>query len=274
MIKSVLTIAGSDSSGGAGIQADLKAFAANGVYGASVITAVTAQNTTGVFAIESLSKEMVEAQLDAVFKDLDITAVKIGMVADEEIMAVIAKALKNYKPEFVVIDPVMVSTTGHTLLDQEQIDALKAILLPLATVITPNLQEAEVLANRKITTFEDMQKVATMLAKEVNTTVLLKGGHFPLEVDGTLKSIDVLSTGTSFTSDWIETDSTHGTGCTLSAAICAQLANGNSLKAAIKKGKGYVHQGILHAYQVGAGSNPIHHFYDYWKERNYGKINQ
>ncbi|MCL2560652.1 MAG: bifunctional hydroxymethylpyrimidine kinase/phosphomethylpyrimidine kinase [Turicibacter sp.] len=261
----VLTIAGSDSSGGAGIQADLKSFAANGVYGASVITAITAQNTTGVFAIEPLSNEIIKAQLDAVFTDLNITGVKVGMVADKKIMHAIAEALTTYTPPFIVIDPVMVSTTGHTLLDEDQIDTLKTTLLPLATVITPNLQEAEVLSNQNITSLADMQNVANALANEIGTLVLLKGGHFPLEQAGKLISIDVLSTGETFLGDWIETNSTHGTGCSLSSAISAQLARGKSLTEAIKTGKDYVHQGIKQAHKIGAGSNPIHHFHPYWE---------
>ena len=263
--NAVLTIAGSDSSGGAGIQADLKSFAANGVYGASVITAITAQNTTGVNAVEPLSKNIVKAQLDAVFSDLNIIGVKIGMVADKEIMEIIAQTITAFQPKFVVIDPVMVSTTGHTLLAEDQIEELKTILLPLALVITPNLEEAEVLMKQKVTSFEQMQDAAQKLAKEIGTKVLLKGGHIPLEQAGILKSIDVLSTGETFIRDWIETDSTHGTGCSLSAAICANLSKGLSLEDAIKKGKDYVHQGITHSYKVGDGSNPIHHFYHYWE---------
>jgi len=266
MIKSVLTIAGSDSSGGAGIQADLKSFAANGAYGASVITAITAQNTTGVYAVEPLNKVIVKAQLDAVFTDLNIEAVKIGMVADKAIMNIIAEAIHTYQPSFVIIDPVMVSTTGHSLLAEDQIEALKTRLLPLATLITPNLQEAEVLMKRKITSFEDMQKVAKLLAEETGTNVLLKGGHFPLEQARTLKAIDILSTGIIFESDWIETGATHGTGCSLSSAICAQLAKGKTLEDAIRISKNYVHNGILNAQQVGSGSNPIHHFHQFWKE--------
>lgn len=265
MMKSVLTIAGSDSGGGAGIQADLKSFAANGVYGASVITAITAQNTLGVFGIEALSPQIIEAQLEAVFSDLAIAGVKIGMVADEAIMKLIAAAIQKAKPAVVVVDPVMVSTTGHTLLDLSQIQALKTVLLPLATVITPNIQEAEVLLDRKITTFDEMKAAAADLAKEIGALVLLKGGHFPVQEEQTKKSVDVLSTGATFEREWIVTGSTHGTGCSLSSALCAQLAKGETLENAIVKAKDFVHQGISHSFKVGEGSNPIHHFHGLWK---------
>ncbi|MCL1989480.1 MAG: bifunctional hydroxymethylpyrimidine kinase/phosphomethylpyrimidine kinase [Defluviitaleaceae bacterium] len=264
--QTVLTIAGSDSGAGAGIQADLKSFAAHEVYGASVITAITAQNTTGVTAIEALSPEIVKAQLDAVFTDLNIVGVKVGMVTDQSIMQLIADAIQTYQPKYVVVDPVMVSTTGHTLLEADQIEALTTILLPLATVITPNLQEAEVLLGYKITSFEDMKVAAKALAEITGTNVLIKGGHFPFEQNGRKKSIDVLSTGETFTKDWIETSATHGTGCSLSSAICANLAKELSLIHAIDGAKYYVHQGIEHAYQVGHGSSPIHHFYDFWED--------
>lgn len=265
-MKSVLTIAGSDSGGGAGIQADLKTFAANGVYGASVITAITAQNTLGVFGIEALSPAIIEAQLEAVFSDLSVAGVKVGMVADQSIMHMIAAAIQKYKPEVVVIDPVMVSTTGHTLLETEQIHALKTVLLPLATVITPNIQEAEVLLDRKITTFEEMKQACHDLANEVGTLVLLKGGHFPVMDGEQKKSIDVLSNGASFEQEWLITGSTHGTGCSLSSAICAQLAKGEPLERAIQKAKAFVHTGIARSYVVGGGSNPIHHFHALWKD--------
>ena len=261
----VLTIAGSDSSGGAGIQADLKAFAANGIYGASVITAITAQNTTGVFAIHPLDADIVRAQLEAVFSDLNVIGVKIGMVADQQIMRVIADAIKKYQPQTLIVDPVMVSTTGHTLLKPDQIDTLKATLLPLATLITPNLQEAEVLLGRSITTFSQMQQAANVLAETFETHVLLKGGHFPLEQDGKRTSVDILSTGVTFTSDWIDSGATHGTGCSLSAAICATMAKGQTLNDAIQIAKNYVHRGIAQAYPVGCGSQPIHHFHTFWE---------
>ena len=265
MIKSVLTIAGSDSGGGAGIQADLKSFAANGVYGASVITAITAQNTLGVSAVEALSAKIVNAQLEAVFSDLSIEAIKIGMVADQEIMHVIAKAIDQFRPSFVVIDPVMVSTTGHRLLEIDQIEVLKKVLLPLATVVTPNLQEAEVMLGKEIRTMDEMKAACQALAAQFDTNVLLKGGHFPLERNDEKFSIDILSSGETFESDWIETDSTHGTGCSLSSALCANLAKGENLIQAVANAKDFVHEGIRQAFAVGEGSNPIHHFHQLWK---------
>jgi len=265
-MKSVLTIAGSDSSAGAGIQADLKSFAANGVFGASVITAITAQNTQGVLDIETLSPKIIQAQIQAVVSDLNIEGIKIGMVADQAIIHTIASSIRDIKPKVLVVDPVMVSTSGHILLEENQINTLKTQLLPLATLITPNIQEAQVLLKRKITSFEEMQAACMDLANEIGTLVLLKGGHFPVEINGQKTSVDVLSTGEIFESYWIETQATHGTGCSLSSAICANLAKGMSMNLAIKQAKDFVHQGILHSYKIGQGANPIHHFHALWKD--------
>jgi hydroxymethylpyrimidine/phosphomethylpyrimidine kinase len=263
-MKTVLTIAGSDSGGGAGIQADLKSFAANEVYGASVITAITAQNTTGVYDVYPIPSSVVKSQLEAVFSDLDIQAVKIGMVSDIDIMNVISDVLIKYKPKYVVLDPVMVSTTGHTLLQQDQIDSLKSKLFSLATIITPNISEAEVLLDRKIKTFDDMKLASYELHKKYNCYVLLKGGHFPIRDGENVKSIDVLSNGEMFEMDWINTTSTHGTGCSLSSAIASNLAKGHSISKSIENAKKYVNNGIANSYKVGQGNNPIHHFYKYW----------
>ena len=264
-MRTVLTIAGSDSSGGAGIQADLKSFSANGVYGASVITAITAQNTTGVYDVYPLPASIVKSQLEAVFSDLDIQAVKIGMVSDIDIMNVISDTLIKYKPKYVVLDPVMVSTTGHTLLQNDQIKSLKSKLFPLATIITPNISEAEVLLDRKIKTFEDMRSAAYDLHKEFNCYVLLKGGHFPIRDNEKVKSVDVLSNGEMFEKDWINTTSTHGTGCSLSSAIASNLSKDNSISKSIENAKEYVNKGIANSYKVGKGNNPIHHFHKYWE---------
>lgn len=263
-MKTVLTIAGSDCSGGAGIQADLKSFCANGVYGASVITAITAQNTTGVYDVYPLPPSIVKSQLEAVFSDLDIQCVKIGMVSDIDIMSVIRDALIKYKPKHVVLDPVMVSTTGHTLLQKDQIDSLKFKLFSISTIITPNISEAEVLLNKKIKTFDDMKCASYDLHKKYNCYVLLKGGHFPVVDCEKTKSIDVLSNGEIFEMDWINTTSTHGTGCSLSSAIAANLAKGNSISKSIENAKEYVNKGIYNSYKIGKGNNPIHHFYKYW----------
>ena len=263
-MKTVLTIAGSDCSGGAGIQADLKSFSANGVYGASVITAITAQNTTGVYDVYPLPPSIVKSQLEAVFSDLDIQSVKIGMVSDIDIMNVIREVLMKYRPKNIVLDPVMVSTTGHTLLQQDQIDSLKSKLFSLATIITPNISEAEVLLNRKIKTFDDMKSASYELHKKYNCYVLLKGGHFPIKDGENVKSVDVLSNGEMFEMDWINTTSTHGTGCSLSSAIASNLAKGQSISKSIENAKKYVNKGIANSYKVGKGNNPIHHFYKYW----------
>jgi hydroxymethylpyrimidine/phosphomethylpyrimidine kinase len=266
MTKHVLTIAGSDSGGGAGIQADLKTFAATGVYGLSVITAITAQNTLGVQAVESLSASIVAQQLESVFSDIRIDAVKIGMVADRAIIEEIASALRRYKPSIVVVDPVMVSTSGHSLLDPAQIDALRTILFPLCSLLTPNLHEAALLYGEPIASHAQMPEAASELARTFGCDVLLKGGHLPLdEVDGKPKSIDYLSDGTTFRSEWIDSRHTHGTGCSLSSAIAAYWARGFDQAEAIRLAKNFVTEGIRHAYPVGQGAGPIHHFHEMWK---------
>jgi len=265
-VKHVLTIAGSDSGGGAGIQADLKTFAALGTYGLSVITSITAQNTLGVQAVEPLSASIVAAQLEAVFADIRIDAVKIGMVADRAIIEAIAATLRKYKPGIVVLDPVMVSTSGHTLLAQDQIDALRNVLFPLCDLLTPNLHEAALLYGAPIDSHASMARAASELAATFGCSVLLKGGHLPTEgTDGTQASIDYLSDGTTFKGEWIESRHTHGTGCSLSSAIAALWAKGFSREEAIARAKVYVTEGIRHAYAVGQGSGPIHHFYALWR---------
>lgn len=261
MIKQVLTIAGSDSGGGAGIQADLKTFAAFGTYGLSVITAITAQNTTGVTGVEIVSPSMIEKQLDAVFQDIRIDAVKIGMVANQESIHAIAAKIRQYQPEIVIVDPVMVSTTGSLLLEREAVDALKEELFPLATLITPNLYEAAVLLNTEITSLPDFRQAAKQLKTLTKGEVLVKGGHAPKEG----KVIDVLSTGATFTADWVETKHDHGTGCSLSSAIAASMAKGRSLQQAVQEAKDFVTEGLRQAYAIGAGSSPIHHFHQLWQ---------
>lgn len=254
-MKHVLTIAGSDSGGGAGIQADLKVFSALGTYGMSVITALTAQNTVGVFGVEWVKPEMVLAQIDAVFQDIRVDAVKIGMVANESIIEAVAEGLKKYHPPFVVLDPVMIAKSGDKLLQDEAIAALKEKLLPLATLITPNLPEAETLLERKITSLEEMKQAAQELSQQYGIHVLVKGGHLQGE------PIDVLSTGRIYSGERIETKHTHGTGCSLSSAIAAYLVRGEELETAVEKAKAYVQEAIRHAFPIGAGHSPIHHFY-------------
>lgn len=262
MIKQVLTIAGSDSGGGAGIQADLKTFSAFGTYGLSVITAITAQNTMGVTGVEVIDSSLVEKQLDAVFQDIRIDAVKIGMVANQECIQVIAQKLQQYQPNIVIVDPVMVSTTGSLLLEQNAVDALKQNLFPLATLITPNLYEAAVLLQTERENLEDFHQVAQQLKALTSGEVLVKGGHAPKGEQVT----DVLSTGDVFTKERIETPHTHGTGCSLSSAIAASMAKGNSLVSAIQEAKEFVTEGLRQAYSIGSGSSPIHHFHQLWRQ--------
>lgn len=261
MIKHVLTIAGSDSGGGAGIQADLKTFSALGTYGLSVITAITAQNTTGVIGVQVIEPSMIEKQLDAVFQDIRIDAVKIGMVANQESIQVIAKKIRQYQPKIVIVDPVMVSTTGSRLLEQDAVVALRDELFPLATLITPNRYEAAILLDTSVDALEDITKAAQKIKEFTAGEVLVKGGHAPDEE----QAIDVLSTGDTFRAERIKTNHDHGTGCSLSSAIAALMAKGQSLVPAIQEAKEFVTEGLRHAYPIGAGASPIHHFYQLWK---------
>jgi hydroxymethylpyrimidine/phosphomethylpyrimidine kinase len=257
-----LTIAGSDSSGGAGIQADLKSFAALGVYGASAITALTAQNTMGVTAIHDVPPEMVIAQIDAVFSDLDVKAVKIGMVSQPATIRAIVASLDRWKPAHVVVDPVMVATSGAKLLSPEATDLLRETLIPRASVLTPNMPEAAALLEQGEAVSEDEmivqgQKLLALGCK----AVLVKGGH-----GGGAESVDVLVTTdkvVKFSSSRIATRNTHGTGCSLSSAIAAGLARGHDLESAVREAKAFVTSAIAGAdtLGVGRGHGPIDHFY-------------
>jgi hydroxymethylpyrimidine/phosphomethylpyrimidine kinase len=260
-----LTIAGSDSSGGAGIQADLKTFAALGVYGASVITALTAQNTTGVSGIHQVPAEFVTAQIDAVFSDLDVGAVKIGMVAQPASIDAIVKGLERWSPKHVVLDPVMVATSGDRLLAVDAVEALRTRLIPLASVITPNLPEAAALLDEPVATNEagveeQGKRLLTMGCK----AVLIKGGHG----EGA-ESIDYLvgPNGTiALAAPRIATRNTHGTGCSLSSAIAAGLAKGEDMETAVRSAKAWVSAAIAAAdrFSVGRGHGPIHHFQKFY----------
>jgi hydroxymethylpyrimidine/phosphomethylpyrimidine kinase len=267
LIANVLTIAGSDSSGGAGIQADLKTFSALKVYGASVITALTAQNTRAVTAIHDVPPEFVTAQLDAVFDDLAIGAVKIGMLSSPAIIAAVVAALRRHGPRHVVIDPVMVAKSGDRLLREDAVSALKAELLPLATVITPNVPEAAVLLETPPALDEaGMIQAAARLRALGPKAVLLKGGHLERA-----DSIDVLDDGgepLTLAAPRVATRNTHGTGCTLSAAIAALLARGLPLRAAVREAKAYLTAAIRAAdrLHVGHGHGPVHHFHALWRE--------
>jgi hydroxymethylpyrimidine/phosphomethylpyrimidine kinase len=260
-----LSIAGSDSSGGAGIQADLKTFAALGVYGASVITALTAQNTTGVTGIHPVPADFVTAQLEAVFSDLDIGAVKIGMVADVAIIDAIAATLKRVRPRAVVLDPVMVATSGDRLLGAGAVDALKTRLIPLANIVTPNLPEAAALLSEGIASSPDaIEAQGRRLLALGARAVLIKGGHGegPESVDYLLtqNSVETLS------APRIATRNTHGTGCSLSSAIAAGLAKGEDLATAVRNAKAFISAAIASAdrFSVGHGHGPIHHFHRFY----------
>lgn len=260
----VLTIAGSDSGGGAGIQADIKAISATGSFACSAITAITSQNTLGVSAIFPVPLQHVEQQLDAVFSDLHVVAVKVGMLADAEIIRVVTAKILQYQPRFLVVDPVMVATSGDLLLEQAAISTLKQSLLPLADLITPNLPEGAALTGRPIPNNEDdMTHMIADLRQLGAGAILLKGGH--LEQDA--QSTDLLITPDRverLSSKRIATRNTHGTGCTLSSAIASYLAQGNVLHKAVHLGKQYISQAIAHADEldIGQGHGPVHHFFD------------
>lgn len=259
-----LTIAGSDSCGGAGIQADIKSFSANGVYGMSVITAITAQNTQGVFGIQDIYPEMIESQINVIFEDIEVHAVKIGMVSRVESIKAIGRALRGVdKLPQVILDPVMISKSGFKLLSDDAKETLIDELIPLATLITPNLPEAEELLNRKITTIDDMKQAAKDIKKMGAKNVLIKGGH--LESEAT----DLLYDGVNyiiFPQDRINTVHTHGTGCTLSSAIAANLAKGLTIDEAVAEGKKYITGAIKHGFKLGKGVGPTHHFYKLYGE--------
>jgi hydroxymethylpyrimidine/phosphomethylpyrimidine kinase len=260
-----LTIAGSDSSGGAGIQADLKTLAALGVYGASVITALTAQNTQGVSGIHQVPAEFVTAQIDAVFSDLAVRAVKIGMVAHPPVIDAIVAGLARWSPKHVVLDPVMVATSGDRLLAAEAVDALRTKLIPLASVITPNLPEAAALLDEAVAADEaTVEKQGRRLLALGCKTVLIKGGH-----GQGAESIDYLvdSSGViALAAPRVATKNTHGTGCSLSSAIAAGLAKGEGMETAVRSAKAWVSAAIAGAdrFSVGHGHGPIHHFHKFY----------
>ncbi len=252
-----LTIAGSDSGGGAGIQADLKTFQALGVYGASVIAAITAQNTLGVTAVHEVPESVIAAQLDAVASDLGVDGAKTGMLSSASIIATVADRVRHWGLERVlVVDPVMVSKSGARLLREDAVQALTQRLLPLAAVLTPNLPEAEVLLGRRIRSFEEQRQAARDLASLGPRAVVVKGGH--LEGD----PVDVLFDGAEFhtlPARRIDTKSTHGTGCTFSSAIAAQLALGRGVVDAVRAAKAYLHEAIVRAVPLGGGHGPVAH---------------
>lgn len=257
-----MTIAGSDSGGGAGIQADLKTFAAFGVYGTSAITAITAQNTLRVTAVHELPPEMVAAQIDAIVKDIGVDAAKTGMLANASIIEAVAKKVKEHGIEKLVVDPVMVAKSGDPLLRTEAVQALKEKLLPLAYVITPNLPEAEVLVGRELKGEGEIREAAKEIHKMGPKFVVIKGGH------RTGDAIDLLFDGQAFQvfrAERVETPHTHGTGCTFAAGLTACLAKGMTVAEAVMAVKAYIIEALKQAYPVGGGRSPVHHFYHFWK---------
>ncbi|MDE7326183.1 MAG: bifunctional hydroxymethylpyrimidine kinase/phosphomethylpyrimidine kinase [Lachnospiraceae bacterium] len=253
-----LTIAGSDPSGGAGIQADIKTMTAHGVYAMSALTALTAQNTTGVYDIMEVTAPFLAKQLDCIFTDIFPDAVKTGMTASAELIGVIADKLKEHRAVHIVVDPVMVSTSGSRLIDEDAIDALREKLLPLAELITPNIPEAEVLSGRHIATPEDMEQAAKWMQEHFGCNVLVKGGH------QTNTANDVLCVNNRllwFPGQHIDNPNTHGTGCTLSSAIASNLAMGQNLGQAVQNAKDYLSGALLDMLDLGAGSGPLNHMY-------------
>lgn len=262
-MRTALTIAGSDSSGGAGIQADLKTFSAHGLFGMSVIVAVTAQNTQEVIAVQDIEADIIGKQIDAIFQDIDVDVVKIGMVSQVESILTIAEKLKLYRPETIVLDTVMVSKSGYDLLNPESIATLIGELVPLATVVTPNIPEAERMTGQNIDSVEDMERAAKAISKMGAKNVLLTGGHLSGD------AVDVLYDGddvTHYSSPKVQTKNTHGTGCTLSSAIASNLALGLNIKDAIKESKGYIDDVIAHSLDIGKGAGPTNHFYRLYRD--------
>ena len=261
-MKKILSIAGSDCSGGAGIQADLKTFSAHGLFGMSVIVSVVAENTVRVIEIQDVRPDMIQKQIDAIFEDIVPDAVKIGMLSGPDCMAAVAEKLREYKPANVVIDPVMYAKNGCPLMDPESVSTLIREIVPFADVLTPNIPEAEKISGIKIQCVEDMKRAAEIIHRMGCRTVLVKGGH--AEGD----ALDILFDGESFSSfsvPRIDTKNTHGTGCTYSSAIASNLALGMSIDRAVERAKAYVTTAIAHALPIGSGNGPTHHFYDLYR---------
>lgn len=267
-MRKAMTIAGSDSGAGAGIQADLKTFSALGVYASTVITAVTAQNTMGVFGVQDIDPEMVKSQLEAVLSDIGADAVKIGMMSSAESIGFVSEILRQYGVEKVVLDPVITTSTGFVLISSEAISALAQKLLPIAGIVTPNIPEAEILTKTSIKDIEDMKRAARALYKMGVKNVLVKGGH----LSG--KAVDVFYDGSYhlLEAERIDTDNTHGTGCTLSSAIAAYLARGFDMLPAVTKAKEYITGAIRHSFKVGQGHGPVNHFYATWGIKDADKL--
>ena len=258
-MRTALSIAGSDSSGGAGIQADIKTMTMNGVFGMTAITALTAQNTTGVYGIYEVSPQFLANQIDCVFTDIPPRAVKIGMVSSSELIGTIAERLKFYGAKNIVVDPVMVATSGSKLINDEAISSLCSLLLPLATVATPNIPEAELLADMKISSADDMMKAAKIISDKYGCAVLCKGGHELNDANDLLYEDGVY---TWFNGKRINNPNTHGTGCTLSSAIASNLAKGFDLHRSVDRAKKYISGALAAMLDLGRGRGPMNHAFD------------
>ena len=265
-MKKVLSIAGSDCSGGAGIQADLKTFSAHGVFGMSVIVSVVAENTSRVIDIQDVTPDMIKKQIDAVFEDIEVDAVKIGMLSTPDCMKAVAEKIRQYNPANVIIDPVMYAKNGCPLMAETALDSLIKLIIPLADVLTPNIPEAEKISGISISSLADMETSARKIHAMGCKAVVIKGGHF----DG--NPCDVLFDGNQFThfeTTRINTKNTHGTGCTFSSAIAAQLAKGDSVKDAVSSAKAYVTTAIEHSLAIGKGNGPTIIFTSYIKKEDF-----
>ncbi len=261
-MKKVLSIAGSDCSGGAGIQADLKTFSAHGVFGMSVIVSIVAENTSRVIDIQDVTPDMIQKQIDAVFEDIEVDAVKIGMLSTPYCMKAVAEKLRQYKPENIVIDPVMYAKNGCPLMNPNAVDTLIKVVIPCADVLTPNIPEAEKISGMTISSMEDMEAAAKRIYEMGCRNVIVKGGH------AIGNAVDVLYDGRQFyhyETYRINTKNTHGTGCTFSSAIASNLALGLPVPQAVERAKQYVTTAIEHALSIGKGNGPTHHFYDLYR---------
>jgi len=264
--RRVLTIAGSDSGGGAGIQADLKTFAALGCYGMSAVTALTAQNTVGVSGIHPVPPDFAAAQISAVLEDIGADAVKIGMLYSAELIRVVAEQLRKFNAHNIVLDPVMVAQSGDRLLRDDAVGAITEYLMPLADVVTPNIPEAEVLVGRDIRSAADMRQAARDLGRFGSRSILVKGGHREEDDSSDLLYVCREDRFVTLTAERVGSRNTHGTGCTLSSAIAARLARGDTLEGAVRHAKDYISRAIRAGagYTLGRGHGPVHHFFNYW----------
>lgn len=262
----MLSIAGSDCSGGAGIQADLKTFAAHGVFGMSVITSVVAENTFRMSGYQDINPDIIEKQIDDVFNDITPDAVKIGMLSCSDVMNTVSKKIMEWRPRNIVIDPVMYCKNGCRLMSRNAIGTLMSVIIPMADIVTPNISEAEEISGTKICCIDDARKAAACILKACGCrTVVIKGGHYENNEEEKNKAIDLFYDGSKFlefTDDRIDTKNTHGTGCTFSSAIASNLALGYSITESIRKAKYYISNAIANDLEIGKGNGPVNHFYD------------